>query len=46
MGDSDEDYEDYEYSDNGDDEYPLEEDGMEWNSSENPNAAPMNFRGE
>jgi hypothetical protein len=63
MGsDIEEDYDDYEYSDNGDDddmvgdgEYPLHKDGddldendskMEWNSSENPNAAPMSFRSE
>lgn len=44
---SDEECDDYDYSDNGDDdEYPLErsDDEMDWNSPENPNAAPMTFR--
>ena len=47
MASDSEDYEYYEYSDNGEEEGQSDADGndMEW-SSENPNAAPMTFKGE
>lgn len=46
MSDVEEEY--YDYSDEDEETYPADDDDgdMEWETSDNPNAAPMSFKGE